>query len=146
MNKFFLLLVIFLFISSCATPITMNSTEQCASRGLKLVGENFGGTSAEAYNYSNNNLIRANSYSSNISCSPAVTENEKCEINRVQNSLTPIYEYNNSISSKRLINGIGYLCSIIPGIVLKIVYDNQQDSAIKRSNEIFVNSQDYCKK
>lgn len=115
-----------LFLSGCATAIPLTYEEQCSLREMKLAGVNSG---SAQYGL---DTIKSES----VSCRIPADQTEEVEVSRRKSITTPKAEYNNTVQSKRLFGAIGYVLYIVPGIVIKIVADNQRQTAIEKSQQI----------
>lgn len=129
-----LLIATAISISGCATVAPVSDSETCAKSGMLLAGKSFSEGNATVWT----GKTTAIGSSSGISLSCRVPENEadKCEVNRIASIAQPKFEYNENIGTKRTLTGVGYVLWIIPGVVLKLVYDSQYDKALSASNEI----------
>jgi len=138
MKKLMCVITILSF-SGCATGIRYNSNQECSARGMVLDGVSISHESARAsgYNYySGTTTVNASSSYESANCEYPKDDAKKCEAKTYLSSTEPINEYNDGIGGKRLLNGLGYLAFIVPGIVLKIIYDNQRSDAISESRKI----------
>lgn len=138
MKKITMLIV--LAFTGCATVAPISYQEHCALKGLKLAGvsESNGTSSASAYNYQTGQSATAygNSYAENIGCLAPSSPQDKCEIKNHQQTAIPKADYNDGIKGKRILNGFAYVLWVVPGVVLKLVYDDQHDKAVAKSREI----------
>lgn len=129
---FFLSVII---LTSCASAIRLSPLEQCAMQDMKLSGVTTGQGSASAWNYYSGTTVASSSYYG-VSCEVPKNDQDRCEIERTQWIAAPKAEYNSDISTKKLLTGLGYYAFIAPGVVAKVVYDNQKDEALKKSQQI----------
>jgi hypothetical protein len=61
------------------------------------------------------------------------TEQDRCEISRSIKIAEPKVEYNDGISGKRTVTGLGYTLFVAPGIIAKILYDKQRREALEQA-------------
>ncbi|MGE3683081.1 MAG: hypothetical protein AB7G93_15270 [Bdellovibrionales bacterium] len=128
----------------CATAIPLTDKESCAIRDLKLVGVDTGyGTSVGFATVTSTNSSHSarvsstgHSYGEFRQCRLPATDEDKSEIENLKAEATPKLRYNQNIRQKKIWTGIGYVAYIIPGIVLKVSYDNQYDEAVNESAKI----------
>lgn len=139
-------LLIFALLSfvSCASYAPKTYKQNCAQKGMILVGVTESSSSTSFYNFNTNSTSYADSSGEAVSCIVPKNDIEKCEI-EVENKVSvPINEYNNNVATKRLINGAAYGLYIIPGILSKFYYDDIREKAIGKSMEIRESLKDYC--
>ena len=130
-----LILVMFFFVS-CASYAPKTYKQNCAQKGMVLAGVTESNSSTSFYNFNNHSNVYANSYGEAVSCVVPKNEMERCEIEVENRVLKPINEYNSSVGTKKLLNGIAYGVYIIPGIVSKLYYDNALENALEKSEVI----------
>ncbi len=128
--------ILSLFITGCATSAPMSYREHCALKGMVLAGITDDSESASAYNWKTGSTVTAYSSSTAVSCKVPESDEEKCEVSRLAQIAEPRAEYNGHLYSKRLITGFGYYALIVPGIVAKVLYDDQLGNVITKSRDI----------
>lgn len=109
--------------TSCATAIPYSREERCAFQDMKVGAVSFG-------------QATGNNYYSSLTCVPLETDFDRCEYNRITTRAQPKIDYNDNITTKKWINGIGWCLWIIPGVVAKLLYDKQRDNAEANANDI----------
>ena len=127
-TKFIGLMVVMLG-TGCATAIPYSYKESCAFKDMKLHGVESGKMSGS---------IGAmgpdfEASEDRISCVVPTTEEDRCEVAINRATAKPKYDYNDSIETKRFITGVGYVAGIWPGVVAKILYENQKSNVLKES-------------
>ena len=141
--KFAPILTLFFFVS-CAGYAPKTYKQNCAQKGMVLAGITESSSSTSFYNFNTNSNSYADSSGEAVTCVVPKNEIEKCEI-EVENKVAgPINEYNQTVSTKRLLNGAAYGLCIIPGIVSKFYYDGIREKAIGESLEIRNSLHEYC--
>jgi len=133
-------LTVLLSLTSCASMAPISYQEQCALKGMALTGvtESNGTESATAYNWTTHQSATAhsNSFSENVSCRVPVNQEEKCEVDHLARAAMPKAEYNEGYNTKRSLTGWGYFLFVIPGVALKLTYDDQLNKAVAKSQEL----------
>lgn len=119
----------------CASAIRISDKEECATRDLKLEGVDSGQVDS-FHAASNGAYVRGNSYGEVRRCGVPSSEAEKREISDLKAAAEPKVEYNSGIKGKRLLTAVGYVFWVVPGILLKYMYDGQYDEAVAQSNKI----------
>lgn len=119
--------------SGCATAIPYSYKEECSFKEMKLHG-----VDSAKFVGSVGNGISAdfNGTEDRISCVVPTSDEERCEVVTSQATAKPKYDYNDSIGTKRFITGVGYVAGIVPGIIAKILYENQKNNALKESTRM----------
>ncbi len=138
-----MILAMFFFVS-CASYAPKTYKQNCAQKGMVLVGVTEASSSTSFYNFNTNSTAYADSSGEAVSCIVPKNEVEKCEIEVENKVAAPINEYNKTIGTKRILNGAAYGLFIVPGILSKFYYDGVREKAIVESNEIRDSFQDYC--
>jgi hypothetical protein len=133
--KYFILSLTALVFTGCATAIPYSYEESCAMKGMKLKGVDQADSDGYAYN-ANVGSIYSSSTTTHLRCDVPQNDEEKARINHVQTVVRPKYEYNDGIGTKRFLTGAGYILYILPGIGLKLHYDDQRREAINKAEEI----------
>ena len=114
--------------------------EQCAFDEMKLAGINRDDGLASGMGYGYNQPTRFSTVrmeSTTVRCDLPQSPEDKAEIQRIRASMVPKAEYNRGIKGKQFLTGVGYFFYIVPGVVLKIYYDQQYDEALNESAAIY---------
>lgn len=126
----------------CASSIGYTRAEKCALRDMKVTGAYFGGGSASAssYNWKTGETTSAHGRHSfeGVNCAVPETPSEKCDVATNRASATAKADYQDGYGGKVILNGIGYVLYIVPGILLKLHYDSTREDALaqaKRDSE-----------
>lgn len=130
-----LVLLITAMTVGCASAIRISDKEACATRDLRLEGVDSGQVDS-FHTASNGAYVSGSSYGEVRRCGVPSSEAEKREISDLKAAAEPKFEYNSGIKGKRLLTAVGYVFWVVPGVLLKYMYDGQYDEAVTRSNQI----------
>lgn len=119
-------LALLLIVTSCATYIAKTPSDICASQGMKLAGVSSSSGAINGYGRNNQYATSSNG----VQCVVPETAYDKCEAEKLLYVLAPVDEYNSNFDTKYKINELAYFAFILPGIGMKLYYDNQQDKAV----------------
>lgn len=126
------IILISLMLQGCATAIPLSYREHCALRGMVLDGVSTNSSSGTSVGITE--IISVSDESSeNIHCSLPRNDADKCMVQNLGKKAAPKAEYNDGIGGKRTLTAIGYVFYVVPGLLLKSVYDNQRDKALEES-------------
>lgn len=127
-------------LSGCATYAPYTYQEQCAFKGMKLAGVNADSGRTTHVTYGRNSPIvgTSDNYSESVRCDVPASDDDRKMIGHIHFAAGPKIKYNSTVEIKRWVNGAGYILFIIPGIGLKLVFDNEQEKAIKESESLYL--------
>lgn len=132
-------------LMACASALPLSREEYCAQQGMKLTGVHFTQSNASAYSIRGGAAFASGS-DVTTSCGIPEVPKDTCFIDAYREEMAPKLDYNENISNKKLVNAIGYVAVIVPGIVAKILYDQQASRAEDRSLEIAKTALAKCSK
>lgn len=132
-----LLVLVAVGVSGCATAIPYGPHEQCAQQGETLEGVSTGRGVGYTPNFVTGRGLMTVSNTYSVNCREPQTEQEKCKIDAIQKEMVPKAEYNEHIENKKIVNETGYLLFLVPGVVAKVLYDDQRSDALAESNKIW---------
>jgi hypothetical protein len=146
--KVVLNVLVLLSITSCAGYATRTYKQKCASKGMVLSGvtSQSGGTSGSAYSYQTNTTVNTyGSYSGEaVSCEVPRTPVDKCRVVEIERSTAPVYEYNEWSGTKDFATGLGYAAFFVPGVVMKLAFENQISKAETESAKLEAEAENKC--
>jgi hypothetical protein len=126
-------------LAGCASPARYSANERCANRDMVLDGITATNTTASNYY-----VGETHAYAESVSCAVPKSEKDRCEVDLYKRTATPKNEYNSSYDSKYFLSGLGYWVAIVPGVVLKVVYDGQLSDAEKKSAAVYSEHAQSC--
>lgn len=128
-------LLVLVVISSCASYAPKTYNQQCADKGMVLTGVSNSSGSGSHYNIGTNSSVVSSYADEAVHCIVPENDIQRCEVEKYVESSMSVQEYNSSAGTKRFVTGVGYIAFILPGVVAKLVFDNQLDEAVSRSLE-----------
>ena len=142
--KKYILLTLTIYISGCATPAPYLYEQQCAKQGMLLRGVDSASGSG-LYITPNGRLGTATMYGSTVRCDVPKSEEESCEVSRINRTTAPIDKYNERMGAKVTLNTLGYLFFIIPGLAIWSSYEKDKHAATTESIEAYVKTKNDCR-
>lgn len=136
-------LILSLSLVSCATRAPKSYKQQCADKGMILRGVSSTSGSTSNYNYYTGNNIGSFDGES-VSCAVPETKRDECRVEKLRVAAGPVNEYNDGYGAKVFLSGLGYYAFVIPGVVAKLAYDSQRDSAVNKSYELEALAEKEC--
>ena len=136
-------LVLSILAMSCANHAIKSYQQVCSSKGMVLSGVT--SSSGGGMSYGSNNVAVGSSYSGeSIQCLAPTSDYQRCEVDRINKTITPLKDYNAYIGSKRMATGLGYVAFVLPGIGAKMFFDGQLNDAYDASKKIDQETKSEC--
>lgn len=128
----------------CAHRIPPSYHEQCALDGL--VFKSMTSSSSGSLSYAPGiGLVSGSSRGEAVQCDVPINDEEKCRIERYQESYWPKRKFNQRVPGVNLLMGLGYMLYVLPGAVFYFHIDRERERTQGESDQLTYGIDESCK-